>query len=272
MSCNGYKPYFQKQLNPNDPMGGFNCTCYSGAMAAQYHTCGTKFITGERVRYLTGDRSGGTALPQVDYALNKVGVHLDTHVGSQRVTWEQFVARLNAGQGAIVQGGYNAIYQTRFSGSETFKGNHAIYVNPGFIGMDPLADGRRTGIYKYHGEKYPPYLIKNFAAQLVKVPNTNQKVGYGLVWCAFTRDNWAAVPPVIKTNRVHIPAGTFIRYYSRNGVIVKHTKHRTGGFSAYATATRTLPAIRSLPYDSRTCVWITSGAYKGWLIGSRYVV
>lgn len=270
MACNGYVPPFQRQLNPGDPYGPLNCTCYSGAMAASYHTCGDKYITGERVRTLTGDTSGGTTLVQVDYALNKIGINIETHVGSNRLTWNQFTYMLNSGRGAIVQGGYNAIRDTRFSGSETFGGNHAMYVNPGWIGMDPLCDGRRPGIYKYHREKYPPWLIKTFASQLVLNPSTNRKLGYGYVWAAFTKDNWATVPTPSYQWKVHVPAGTFIRYYSNDGIIYKYTKHKTGGFSAYCGEPRTFPAKRALPFDSRTCVYIKSGAYKGWLIGSRY--
>ena len=270
MACNGYRPVFQKQLNPYDPRGGLNCTCYSGAMAAQYHTCGDTYITGKRVRELTGDTSGGTTLVQVDYALNKKGINLATYVGSYRLTWNQFTAKLNSGMGAIVQGGYNAIYKTRFSGSETFTGNHAIYVNPGWIGMDPLADGRRAGIYKYHGEKYPAWLIKNFAGQLMLNPSTGRRLGYGYVWCSFTRDNTYTPPRGTYQYKVTIPRGTFIRYYSRDGVIYKYTKHKTGGFSAYCGAPRVFPATRAMPFDSRTGVYILTGAYKGWLVGASH--
>lgn len=268
MACNGYKPRFQDQINSYDPMGPSNCTCYSAAMAADYHSCGTKFVTGKKVREWTRDTSGGTTLVQVDYALNLgLNIDLETHVGANRLTWDQFTTRLNAGRGAIVQGGYNYIYQTRFSGSSTFTGNHAIYVNPGWIGMDPLADGRRPGIYKYHGEKYPPFLIKGFASQL---NIGGRKLGYGLVWASFTKDNWATIPPTTYKYKVHIPKGTFIRYYTKDGVIYKYTKHKTGGFSAYCGAPRTYPATKAMPFDSRTLVYITSGAFKGWAVGSRW--
>ena len=270
MACNGFKPLFQDQINSYDPMGGYNCTCYSGAMAAEYHTCGSTFVTGRRVRELTGDTSGGTTLVQVDWALNKKGVDLQTYVGSNRLTWDQFVAKLRSGRGAIVQGGYNAIYKTQYTGSLTFTGNHAIYVNPGWIGMDPLADGRYAGIYKYHGAQYPASLIKAFAGQLNL---GGRRLGSGLVWCSFTRDNWATTtaPTTPYRYKVHVPAGTFIRYYTKNGVIYKYTKHRTGGFSAYCAAPKTFPATSAMPFDSRTCSFILSGAYRGWLVGSRYV-
>lgn len=269
-----YYPRFQKQLNSGDPLGPLNCTCYSGAMAGDYHTLGRKVPTGESVRILTGDRSGGTTLPQVDYALNKGWlINLDTRIGSSRLTWNQFVARINAGQSAILQGGYSAIYRTRFSGSRTFTGNHAILVCPKWVTLDPLADGRRAGIYRYHGEPYPPYLLKDFAGKLLLNPSTGRRLGYGYVWASFTKDNVTStpLPPSTTWNyKVQVPAGVFIRYYTRNSVIYKYTKHKTGGFSAYCTDPKNYRAHSSMPFDTRNLVWIKSGVYKGWLISSRY--
>lgn len=269
-----YYPRFQRQLNPGDPLGGFNCTCYSGAMAADYHTLGRKVPTGEAVRNRTGDRSGGTTLPQVDYSLNSGwSVNLDTRIGSAKLTWNQFTARINAGQSAILQGSYSAIFRTRFSGSNTFTGNHAILVCPHWVTLDPLCDGRYPWIYKYHQEPYPPYLLKDFAGKLLLNPSTNRRVGYGYVWAAFTKDNMAAAPPPGKWDyKVSVPAGVFLRYYTTNGRITKYTKHKTGGFSAYSSSPQIYPAHTKagLPFKARTLVRLKSGRYEGWLIGSRY--
>lgn len=273
MACNNYLPRFQKQLNTWDPLGSLNCTSYSGAMAAQYHTCGAKYTTGKTVRDWTGDKSGGTSLRQIDYALNsRMGIDLDTRVGSARLTWPQFAAKINAGRGAILQGGYAPIRYSRFAGSKTFLGNHAIFIPPGWKAMDPLADGRYAGIYKYRGEPYPQALLKDFAGRLVLDPSTGRRLGYGYVWASFTRDNESVIvtPPGTYQHKVVVPKGTFIRYVTYNGVIQKYSKHYTGGFSAYCTAPKTYKAKKGLPFISRTLVRIETGAYKGWMIGSRY--
>ncbi len=271
-----YYPRFQRQLNPGDPLGPLNCTCYSGAMAGDYHTLGRKVPTGEIVRILTGDKSGGTTLPQVDYALNKgFVINLDTRIGSAKLTWNQFIARINAGESAILQGGYSAIYRTRFSGSPVFTGNHAMLVCPKWVTLDPLADGRRAGIYKYRQEPYPPYLLKDFAGKLLLNPSTGRRLGYGYVWASFTRDNVSSTPlpsPGIYKYKVHVPAGVFLRYYTVNGKIIKYTKHKTGGFSAYSTRPQIYEAhpARDLPFKSRTLVRVKTGVYDEWLIASRY--
>lgn len=268
MSCNGYLPTFQKQLNSTDPLGSANCTCYSGAMAGDYHTCGSKRPTGKRVRELTGDKLGGTTLLQVDAALNVGwGINLDTRIGGYRLTWNEFQQKIAAGRGAILQGGYSAIQYTRFSGSRTFGGNHAIFVPPRFKAMDPLADGRRDGIYKYHGEIYPLSLLKDFAGRLMLDPVTGRKLGYGYVWASLTKDNTS---DTVYNWRVSVPKGTFIRYFTHNGIIIRHQTYKTGGFSALSSSPKVYRAKAGLPYKARTLVLIKTGAYTGWLIGARY--
>lgn len=276
MACNDYLPIFQRQLNPADPLGSSNCTTYSAAMAGDYHTCGSRgpssaegLLTGERVRYLTGDKTGGTTLLQVDTALNRGwGIDLSTRIGAGRLTWNEFVNHINSGRGAILQGGYSAIQYTRFSGSRTFGGNHAIFVPPKWKAADPLADGRREGIYKYKGEPYPQYILKDFAGKLVLDPITGRRLGYGYVWAALTKDNTS---DIVHRWRVRVPAGTFIRYRMHNSIIQGYEKRRTGGFGAYCTAPRVYKAKSGLPFAARTLVKIESGAYKGWFVSAtRY--
>lgn len=266
MACNNYLPVFQKQLNSTDPLGAYNCTCYSGGMAGDFHTCGAKKPSGRMVRYHTGDKVGGTTLPQVDYALNKGwGIDLDTRIGSSKLTWAQFVAKINAGHGAILQGSYDAIYQTRFSGSRTFTGNHAIFVPPGWKVMDPLADGRRAGIYKYHGEVYPQSLLKVFAGRLVLDPSTGRRLGLGYVWCSLTKDNRDIV-----RYKVSVPAGIFYKYSIVDGVIQTYKGYKTGGFSATCTTPRIYPAKAGLSFANRSLVRLTSGSRAGAWISSKY--
>lgn len=274
MACNGYIPPFQRQLNPGDPLGSLNCTCYSAAMAGNYHTCGAKRPLGERVRELTYDRVGGTTLLQVDAALYRGwGINLDTRMGSSKLTWTQFAAKINAGHGAILQGGYSAINRTRFTGSKTFTGNHAIFVPPRWLAMDPLADGRYAGIYKFHREAYPQTLLKDFAGRLILDPVIGRRLGYGYVWASLTRDNTSNLTYQYK---VVVPKGTKLLRYQFNGdkEIIDYSVHTTGGFSAYCSAPKVWPAdSRSgLPFKFRTLVRITDprSHFYHWYIGARY--
>jgi hypothetical protein len=263
MTCTGYLPVFQPQLQSGYALGGLSCTCFAGAMAGQYDTCGAKLPTGRQVRYLTGDTDGGTTLLQVDAALRKgYGIDLDTRIGTAALTWAQFSAYINAGRGAVLQGGYAPINDSRFQGSETFRGNHAIAVFPGWVAMDPLADGRRPGIYKYHGEAYPESLLRAFASQLDL--GNGSKSGMR-VWCGLTRDNattWkAGIHPTTRTR--------FWVYTIHDGVITGRTVDATAGFSANCTPPRAYRWPGS-SVVSKSLVQLTSGSRRDRYIESRY--
>jgi len=263
MVCNSYIPKFQDQINSYDYLGSLSCTCYSGAMAGDYHTCGAKKPTGKAVRYYTGDRIGGTSLPQVDYALNRGwGINLDTRIGSSRLTWSQFVNAINSGRGAILQGSYRAIHGTKFAGDLNFTGNHAVFVPPGWKVMDPLCDGRRAGIYKYHGEVYPRDMLRRFAGYLELSPG-GPRAGLGYAWCSLTRDNKI-------TYKARVPEGTFTKYHVVDGIITVKRVYETGGFSAMCTAPRLYPARDGLGFANRSLVKLTTGGREGAYISSKW--
>jgi hypothetical protein len=267
MACNGYVPEFQEQLD-GSPLGSLSCTCYAGAMAGEYDTCGHQTPTGRYVRVLTGDSSGGTTLNQVDQALRKgYGIDLDTRVGSASVDWAYFRAQIIRGKAAILQGGYGPINDSRFQGSETFRGNHAITVLPGWVVMDPLADGRRAGIYKFHGEAYPETLLRNFASQLVVDPETGRKAGTR-VWCSFTRDNTTTWRAVVKPAPGHLYPIYF--YTVTNGLIRSRSLKGTHGIDATCTAPRLYRAAPGVAIPSKSLVKLTSGVHKGVYIQSQF--
>lgn len=271
MACTGYKPKFQDQINTTDPLGPSNCTCYSGAMAGEYDSCGTKHPTGKRVRELTNDTVGGTTLLQVDAALQRGwNINLDTLIGSSKLSWDQFVAKINAGHGAILQGSYVAIHDTKYSGDPNFKGNHAMYIPPGWAAMDPLCDGRRDGIYKYHGEAYPKDLLKNFAGLLELDPKKHNRLGIGWVWCSLTRDNTTKY-------YVQVPAKRYLHYIIEDGKIVGRKKGITGGFSADCDAPKTFPVdpdsgLYSLFKSKRLCrINNPKSTRYGYYLAATYV-
>lgn len=265
MTCTGHQPAFQKQLD-GSKYAGLNCTCASGAMAADDDSCGKQVPTPGEVRIWTGDTVGGTNLAEVDQALTaRLGINLDVRY---RYPWADFVRRVNGGAGAILQGWYAPIRDSRFSGSETFGGNHAIYVTPRLVAMDPLADGRRTGIYKYHGESYPESLLRTFAGRLNVGGSGYQPLGDGLCYAAFTRDNDANYVATIRPL-----AGEQYRAFTRylvdsTGHVTGHVNRRTGGFHAacsppktYLSATSRLSLVR---------INQSSSSYDGWYVSSRW--
>lgn len=186
---------FVKQLD-GSRYAGLNCTPSAAAMALDRHTVGQKRTTGARVRYLTGDTSGGTNLLQVNAALQRgFGVSLVVRHGASLA---HFDAELRDGHGAILQGASSATRGTRYQASPTFGGNHAWYVNEGrgwrlvsglwqptdYLVYDPLADGRRSGI-----ARSPFWLPRRYLVEFARRLRVGSSMlGYGRVYAAFTRD------------------------------------------------------------------------------------
>ena len=198
-------PVFQAQ-NPAISackLGWSSCTCFAGAMAAAFDQGKTFVMGGCAVRSLTHDTSGGTTLAQIDAALlDGWNVNLNT---SYRLPWADFAAAIDTGKAAVLQGYYAPIADSRFDAGRGFRGNHAIAVLPGWIAMDPLADGRATGVYKFKGEAYPQSLLRTFAGKLNIGGTGYDALGDGYVYASLTRDRQV-------TYRAHVPAG---QRYSR---------------------------------------------------------
>lgn len=193
-----YRPPFIKQLD-GSAFGGMNCTLASCAMAIVRFFTGHNppggarwYPTPSNLRFLSGDKSGGTNLNQADtLATHYYGANLDVEYNYD---WAHFRQRIEQGQGAIVQGGYSAFKHTSYDAAPSFFGNHAVYINElrwsekrnrwEYLMYDPIADGRR-GL-----PKGPAWisedLLKKFASRLLVAPDRTVKLG--LVWCAFTKD------------------------------------------------------------------------------------
>jgi hypothetical protein len=258
-----FHPTFQAQ-NPTISgywLGWSSCTCYAGAMAASYHRLVPKLMTGGAVRQATGDTVGGTTLAQVNYALNK-GWNVDLDI-RYKASWSYFVSQIEAGRGAILQGWYAPIADSRFDAGGGFRGNHAVFVPPDWHAMDPLADGRRAGIYKYHGEAYPQTLLKNFAGRLNIGGSDYQQLGPGYVYAAFTRDNEPSY-------QVHVGKRGLWVYTVKSGVIIGRVWVETGGFSASSTAPHTYPFPAN--GKSYSLVKLTSGSRSGQYIPAIFAL
>lgn len=264
-------PAFQAQ-NPaisGYSLGWSSCTAFSAAMVGSYELQQTKAMTGGEVRHLTGDTEGGLNLAQVDGALNEGwNVDLSTYY---RWPWDHFAAAIRGGKSGILQVLYAPIAASRFDAGNGFVGAHAIAVMPGFVTMDPLADGRHANVYHYHGEAYPEDLLKIAAGRL---PGSAP----GLVYAAMSHAHGVTgAPPVVDRYRVviHPEAGTRgypkLRYFGvytvRNGVIIGSSTARTGGFSADCTPPR---LYRWNGHTSQTLVRITSGSRAGLYVRHEY--
>jgi hypothetical protein len=247
-----YLPRFQAQ-NPaisGYSLGWASCTAFSGAMAADFDTLGAKRPTGAQVRLLTRDTSGGLNLQQVDAALLQGwDINLNTSLG---ISWTDFAKKIDAGCGAILQGRYSAIADSRFDAGRGFRGGHAIFVAPGWVGMDPLADGRAPGVYKYRGEAYPQSLLRTFAGHL---DLGGRELGLGLAYASFTRDN------VHTYHLAFLGGAAFWVYRVSNGVIVSRRSVRLRKASG---APCSAPKLYRWPGKaSRNLVKVTAGLFAG---------
>jgi hypothetical protein len=259
VSCPGYRPPYGTGQLDGSTYAGVNCNCWSAAQAAQYDSCGARDPSAATVRLWTGDKSGGTTLSQTDDALRvHLGIDLDTRYS---YPWSDFVRRVNGGAAAILQGWYKPILATRFAGSETFSGNHSMLILPGLVAMDPLADGRRVGIYKYHGEAYPEALLKDFAGRLNVGGSSYRPLGSGLVYASFTRDN----EPNYKAT---LPTGSFWVYGVAAGVITGRKGYTRGGGSTVPCGA---PRLYKWPgHSSKSLVKVTKGIYDGRYVSTTY--
>ncbi len=266
------RPTFQPQ---NPAINGYylgwqSCTCYSGAMAAAFDSQVGMVMTGGAVRNKTGDRSGGTTLAQVDSALND-GWHKDLslHYG---LPWSQFAKMINSGMAGVLQLWYAPIadmHNGKFDAGNGFRGNHAVLVLPGWIVMDPLADGRFSNgqrAYKYHGEAYPQDMLMRAAGQLNIAGAGYRPLGSGLVYAGMTRDR-------VHDYSAKFTGGAFWVYaLGTDGKIAGRKSHSfSGPTSARCTPPRWVPGnSASKPpggytdvNGGRSMVLMTNGALKG---------
>ena len=224
------EPRLQQQINQFDPYGGKNCTAYCAAMAADADSRGKYAYTGAQVRRSTNEPypdpdSPGLTLGQVDTALYKMSggdVNLDVHYG---ISDDTTMARLRAGQWAIVQVQRSVLRKYGYGEEKPFGAGHAI-----------IAGYRQTDKVPIIGDPLISYWMPlekwshlfEAAGQLVIRPRTGERLGYGRVYAAFTRDVYSvSVPtPVPSHYNAFFEAGSFWLYTVVNGVITKREARR----------------------------------------------
>lgn len=159
-----YEVHLVEQLKRDPDAGwgnvfaGQNCGVSVDAMSAERATLGRLRLSGADIRERLNDHDGGTNLTQSKAVLARYGVRLDL---DQPGPFWKLEAAIREGRGANTAMYYAPVRDTEFSGSETFGGNHRIWVSEGrgwfqdgrgrwhaeeYHVFDPLADARRKGI------------------------------------------------------------------------------------------------------------------------------
>ena len=151
----GYKARFVTQT---DQRPFVDCLWASGAMLLDKWTNGEERITHQRLRALSGDRTGGSQFRDMRIAFQKLGYPFKySPDGGDPMTWSQLLTRLGKGAGAIVLGDYHDLpryfgrWDYAFWKKKGKKDNHALYVERydrkrGRVWlMDPLGRGDWQG-------------------------------------------------------------------------------------------------------------------------------
>jgi hypothetical protein len=273
-----YTPPFIKQLD-GSRYAGTNCTVASSCMAAIRHRRGSNppgtaqwYPTPSYVRYRMGDTSGGTNLQQNDSIFYRYwGINMEVRY---KLGWSMFRTKIKAGQAAVLQGGYDVVRLTRFSGSSNFYGNHAVYVNEVRYNStarryeykvgDPLCDGRRSGIPRGY-QWWPESLLKSFAGRLMV---GSYRLGIGYVYAMFTRDTEVTPTAPTLTLRYGAHSTTARKVYAKyEGVAMKK-----GPGSTFATIRRYSKGNYMLTRrQSTTGQWVNgSNRWYGNIDGTRW--
>lgn len=169
------------QLQQGDKYGGYNCSAY--CLAAGLKVANNITTTGARVRALSNEpvpdpKSPGLNHEQLQNVAAKFGVNLTV---KYRVPWAEVLDISAAGHPMVLGVSYSAIRATPYTGQPTFYGNHELLLMPGHLVFDPLADGRRDGIYRGPGV-YPDNILRVGAGLLLLRPGV--RLGAGLAYIA----------------------------------------------------------------------------------------
>lgn len=258
-------PTFQAQ----DPMisgyiyGWDSCTAFAGAMAASFDRQVRLLCTGAQVRRNSSEpvpdpRSPGLNLAQIDASLRDGwNVDLDVHY---RMPWADFERQINAGRGGILQGWYAPIADSQYDAGNGFRGNHAVFVPPGWGAMDPLASGKGS-LYQYAGAPYPLPMLREYAGRLNVAPSGYSALGLGLVYAAMTRDRAGTWVFTVGATKL----GVFT--IGPNGVISHVRIATTGGFNALCTPPRTYVWPGHTP---QRLVRLINGSHAGWYVRAQH--
>jgi hypothetical protein len=167
----GYRAHF---VTETDTRPWIDCLWASGAMLLDKWTNGDVRVSHQRLRRLSGDRSGGSMLDDLARAYKKRGFHLKySPDGGIKITLRGLLRRLRHGAGAVILGDYSQLpahygrwdygFWRLTKKEKARKDNHAVYVerydrkHHRVWLMDPLGRGN------WHGEWIPVSALARFA-------------------------------------------------------------------------------------------------------------
>ena len=101
--------------------------CVQAGAATLATALGYKGLSGGDLRYLTGDREGGTNIDQAMYALDKAGVDTSGLRNRDDMAFERFKRAVGNGSGALLMGS-NALLPDSLKSSPGLTGAHALNV------------------------------------------------------------------------------------------------------------------------------------------------
>jgi hypothetical protein len=180
----GYQPAFvtEREQGPWE-----DCIWAAASMLLDKWTSGSRIVSRERLRSLSGDRTGGSGLADVRRAFDKLGMRLTfSPGGGESISWNALLDRLANGGGAIVLGDYHYLpsrygrWDPDFWSRSGTGDDHALYLDRydrrggRILVMDPLAPAG------WGGEWIPASAIKKF------------------VWRTSGGSLWAAVTPAAR--------------------------------------------------------------------------
>lgn len=263
-ACPTYREPFGSQLKQGGATGGVDCTCWAARAAIAHATCGAVIVSGRTVRLQSDEpipdpRSPGLNLQQVADVALKHGVYLEVHIGYYALTWKEYEAARSDGRGAIVQGVYSAIADSRYDAGRGFRGTHAIEEDQHQT-LDSLADGRAPGVFQHDGTLYDRRVMRAFAEALF---------GKDRIWCALTRDTAPDLRATIRPAAGHARRAYRVFNVTAQGRVSDVDPYRvqtTAGIDRPCSAPRAVPG----PGGLRFLVQIQGGPHNGEWVARRW--
>lgn len=193
-------PALETETNVESPW--HDCTPAAGSMLVDWYTAGAKHPTHQALRAASGvpisEGMGLGPLRQAVLAVTGIRLVVPQAPDNQRTTWVQFVAKIRAGQGAVLQGLYAALpLAIREKASDpSYKLGHAVYIGPEDTSyawlMDPLA--RDAPGHDYIGDPISFAALAPFAQRFVYYSG-----GKPFVFCTFLPQGHVPLPPTDTT-------------------------------------------------------------------------
>lgn len=249
---------------------------------------GVRKPPGCTIRHLTGDKSGGTTIPQVAaVARGSYGVVLEQHVGSNVARPSYAWGQLKRGRAFILQGNTHPLLSTQFR-STRGDVDHAVTVMRGrgwkkttsgwrpseALVADPAADHHYPWIDQ-GPSWWPVWLVEQFAAALRPYGADDPRtLGGGKFYCAFAPPprvdlNYGGQPthPFPDHQKIKSPvAGRSANVRSRPSIDKKYVVDQIPDGKMFVAYQR---AVGPVPAGSKSSAWFGDWTGTRWVHASN---